>query len=94
MPLVNVDLPNPITFRGGWAALAAVCASRGWTDDVYADDDQWCYHDGGGNWACVRFRENGRAVLLGHDHEHSETYFREAATYFEEEETDLLKDAP
>jgi hypothetical protein len=33
-------------------------------------------------------------VLLGHDHEYSETYFAEAAAYFGEPETDLLAGAP
>lgn len=94
MSLVEVSIPVPSALRGGWAALAAVCASRGWTDSAYADGNQWYYHDGGGNWACIRFFERGRAVLLGHDHEYSETYFREAAVYFGEEETDLLAFAP
>jgi len=89
-----MDLPNPTSLRGGWAAMAAVCASRGWGDSVYATDNQWLYHDGGGNWACLRFQDQGRAVLLGHDHEYSDTYFGAAAEYFGEEETNLLADAP
>ena len=94
MPLIELDLPNPMSLRGGWAAMAAVLASRGWGSDVYATSNQWLYHDGGGNWACLRFQDKGRAVLLGHDHEYSETYFGEAARYFEEEETNLLADTP
>ncbi len=94
MPLIDVELPSPEALRGGWAALAAVCASRGWTDSAYAESNQWFYHDGGGNWACIRFHHGGRAIMIGHDHEYSETYFREAAAYFDEEETDLLADAP
>lgn len=94
MPLIDVNLPPPHQLRGGWAALSAVCASRGWGDIVYATADQWLYHDGGGNWACLRLIENDKIILLGHDHEYSETYFREAAKYFEEAETDLLKGAP
>ena len=69
-------------------------ASRGWGKDVYATSSQWAYHDGGGNWISLRFKEKNRIVLLGHDHEYSNTYFGEAATYFGEEETDLLAGAP
>lgn len=94
MTLKNVDFPSPGQLRGGWAALAAVLASRGWDDDVYAAGKKWFYHDGGGNWACLRIVEPSSAVLVGHDHEYSQTYFRDAATYFGEEETDLLKGAP
>lgn len=94
MSLVGVDLPRPQELRGGWAALAAVCVSRGWTNSVYSDGDQWYYHDGGGNWACIHFLGADRAVLIGHDHEYSETYFRDSATYFNKEETDLLLHAP
>ena len=94
MSLVKIDLPSPIELRGGWAALAAVCAARGWRDDVYAKINKWLYHDGGGNWACLRFNDKDKAVLFGHDREYSETYYGKAAKYFEEEETDLLADAP
>ena len=94
MPLIRLALPTPAALRGGWAALAAVCAAQGWTGDVYATPDAWFYHDGGGNWVILRFLGQGRAVLLGNDHEYSQTYFGAAATYFGEEETDLLKDAP
>lgn len=94
MSLVILDLPSPASLRGGWAAFSAVCASRGWKDDSYATTDEWRYHDGGGNWACLRFLGDGRGVLVGHDHEYSETYFGEAAEYFNEEETDLLANAP
>ena len=38
------------------------------------------------------FLDNRRAVLLGNDHEYSETYFGSAAEYFDTEETDLLAD--
>jgi hypothetical protein len=94
MPLISLDLPKPASLRGGWSAMAAVLAARGWNDFVYATSDQWLYHDGGGNWACLRFQDKGRAVLLGHDHEYSDTYFGAAAEYFDEEETNLLADAP
>ncbi|OZC02794.1 hypothetical protein [Rubricoccus marinus] len=91
--MIVLDLPSPHALRGGWAALAAVYAGRGWTD-VRALPDRWLYHDGGGNWATLRFHDASRAVLFGHDHEYSETYFGAAAEYFGEEETDLLAGAP
>jgi hypothetical protein len=94
MPLIELDLPRPAQLRGGWAALAAVCAARGWQRDVYAEPRQWLYSDGGGNWACLRWIDKDRIVIVGQDHEYSDTYFREAAAYFEEEETDLLAGAP
>jgi hypothetical protein len=94
MPLVKLELPSPRSLRAGWAALSVVCAARGWADSAYAKPDRWLYNDGGGNWACLLFQEDGKAVLVGHDHEYSETYFRESAKYFGEEETDLLAGAP
>ena len=94
MSLVDIELPSPGLLKNGWAALAAVYASRGWLRDVYATADQWMFHDGGGNWACLRYVDKDQFLLLGHDHEYSETYYGEAATYFEEKETDLLAGAP
>ena len=88
---VPVDLPAPDELRHPWAALAAGMGSIGYGDkDCNAHGGDWFYHDGGGNW-CRLFRyADGRALLIGSDHEYSETYFREAAEYFGEEETDLL----
>lgn len=94
MTLVEVPLPGPLSMRGRWAAFAAVCAARGWADSCHADGEVWHYDDGGGNWARMRLLDAGRAVLFGHDHEYSETYFRDAADYFDEEETGLLAGAP
>lgn len=94
IPLVTINLPSPSALRGGWAALAAVMASRGWTKDVFATASDWVYHDGGGNWLVLRRHQQDRIVLFGHDHEYSYTYFREAAEYFDIEETDLLAGAP
>ena len=93
MSLLTLDLPAPAALRPGWAALAAVHAARGW-DDVRADARDWVYHDGGGNWACLRWLGGGRAVLFGHDHEYSETYWGAAAEFFGEPGTDLLAGAP
>jgi hypothetical protein len=92
--LRTLDLPTPGALRGRWAAFAAICAARGWADTCHADDGVWHFDDGGGNWAELHHVGDGRAVLIGHDHEYSETYFAEAATYFDEPETDLLAGAP
>ena len=96
MALRTVGLPTPGEMKPRWAAYAALLAVRGerWAQGAHATAHGWHYDDGGGNWADVVFAGSGRAVLVGHDHEYSETYFREGATYFGEEETDLLADAP
>ncbi|WP_347238394.1 hypothetical protein [Dietzia sp. B19] len=92
----EIDLPSPDTMAPRWSALAAVLAAYGprWAESAYSDGSTWHYDDGGGNWADIRFLGDGRAVLLGHDHEYSETYFRSAAEYFGESETDLLSGCP
>lgn len=92
--LTEVDIPSPAEFLGGWAALSAVSAAGGFGDDVYANAERWVFHDGGGNWAVMRFHSRDRVVLYGYDHEYTQTYFGAAASYFEEEETDLLHGAP
>jgi len=95
MPLVEVNIPSPRALRGGWAIAAAINAAKyKKRQNVYAQNNYWYYDDGGGNWACLRFRNNEQAVLFGHDHEYSRTYFRDAARDFGERETDLLRDAP
>ena len=96
MALRTVGLPTPAEMKPRWAAYAALLAVRGerWAQGAHATAHGWHYDDGGGNWADVVSAGSGRAVLVGHDHEYSETYFREGATYFGEEETDLLADAP
>lgn len=88
---VPVDLAPPEELGPRWATLAAAMGSAGHgAQDCRADDGDWYYHDGGGNW-CRMFRyADGRALLIGSDHEYSETYFRAGAEYFQEEETDLL----
>ena len=95
MPLVEVSIPNPKALRGGWGVAAAINAAK-YSDrpSVYGKDYYWYYNDGGGNWACLRFINNEQAVLFGHDHEYSRTYFQDAARDFGEKETDLLRDAP
>ncbi len=94
MALVPVDLPTPDALRGRWAAFAAICAARGWARSCHADGPRWHFDDGGGNWADLVHVGDGRAVLLGHDHEYSDTYYAEAAAYFGELETDLRARAP
>src|SRR5690349_14752063 len=94
MALVTLDLPRPDEMRGRWAAFAAVCAARGWSDSCFADGPRWHFDDGGGNYADLVHVDGAGAVLLGNDHEYSETYFATAAEYFGEEETDLLAGAP
>jgi hypothetical protein len=94
MGLVTLELPQPGEMRGRWAAFAAVCAARGWGDDCSADGPVWHFDDGGGNWADLHHVGAGRAVLVGHDHEYSATYYDTAAEYFQKPETDLLADAP
>lgn len=93
MSLVPVDLPDLPDLRRRWAALAAVLAATGFERGCFAEERRWHYDDGGGNWADLVFVAEG-PVLLGNDHEYSETYFREAAAYFGEQETDLLAGAP
>lgn len=92
--MVTLDLPTPAVLRGRWAAVAAICAARGRTGTCYADGERWHYDDSGGNWVELHHLGDGRVVLLGHDHEYSETYYAEAAEYFQEEETDLLAGTP
>jgi hypothetical protein len=94
MDLVPVDLAHVDELRNRWAAYSAVMAALGYADLSNAAGNLWHFDDAGGNWAELVLLDQGRAVLFGHDHEYSETYFREAATYFQEEETDLLAGAP
>jgi hypothetical protein len=94
MGLVTLDLPAPREMRGRWAAFAAVCAARGRPRGCHAAGDVWHFDDGGGNWADLHHVDGGRAVLVGHDHEYSDTYFGAAAEYVQEPETDLLAGAP
>jgi len=80
--------------RGRWAAFAAICAARGRAKGCYADGQHWHFDDGGGNWADLHHVGGGRAVLVGNDHEYTNTYYANAAAYFQEPETDLLAGAP
>ncbi|MFD6856012.1 hypothetical protein ACFWCF_01485 [Rhodococcus sp. NPDC060090] len=92
----TVSIPSPDSMRSRWAALAAMMASRGpaWGRSCYASGNTWHYDDGGGNWVDLRWVDDQRAVLVGYDHEYSETYFDAAAEYFECDATDILAGAP
>ncbi|MHC3464379.1 proteophosphoglycan 5 [Streptomyces flavovirens] len=94
MALVQLDLPHPTAMRGRWAALAAVQAASGRGERCQAHWPLWHYDDGHGSWADLHHLDEGRAVLLGQDRNDSETYYAEAADFFEEKETDLLAGAP
>lgn len=95
MPTLIDHLPHPAELAPAWSAIAATLATRGprWATSAFARGALWHHDDGGGNWADLVHGDDGRAVLLGHDHEYSDTYFREAAEYFGADETDLLADA-
>ncbi|MFD6281393.1 proteophosphoglycan 5 [Streptomyces sp. NPDC060209] len=94
MALVKLDLPDPMALRGRWAALAAVQAASGHGERCRALRPLWHYDDGHGSWIDLHHLDEGRAVLLGQDRNESETYYAEAADFFEEKETDLLAGAP
>ncbi|MFJ8640448.1 proteophosphoglycan 5 [Streptomyces sp. NPDC093610] len=94
MALVPLDLPDPTTWRGRWAALAAVQAASGHGERCRALWPLWHYDDGHGSWADLHHLDEGRAVLLGQDRNDSETFYAEASDFFEEKETDLLGGAP
>jgi hypothetical protein len=93
MALRQVELPTPDEMGARWAAYAAVMVCLGFGEAAFAADGRWHFDDSGGNWADL-VRMGDRAVMFGNDHEYSQTYFREAAEYFQEEETDLLAEAP
>jgi hypothetical protein len=94
MSLVEVDLASVAELRERWAAAAAVMAVLGNGDMCHAEGRRWHWDDAGGNWCDLFVLGADRAVLQGNDHEYSDTYFRKAAEYFGEEETDLLAGAP
>lgn len=94
--MTPVAVPSPAEMAPRWAAFAAALAARGerWSEGCWARPGVWHYDDGGGNWAELVFPGGCRAMLVGHDHEYSATYFREAAAYFDEPDTDLLARCP
>ncbi|MEU1126742.1 proteophosphoglycan 5 [Streptomyces sp. NPDC005899] len=94
MALVQIDLPDPLSMRGRWAALAAVRAAGGRGDGCRAQGLVWHYDDGDGGWADLHHLGDGRAVLLGQDRDDSHTFYAEASDFYEEKETDLLAGAP
>ena len=88
-PLVTMKIPSPKQLRRGWAARAALYVANGW-DDIYATETEWFYHDIGGNWACLRFVDESKALLIGFDHEYSKTTFSQDTVA----NSILLKDSP
>lgn len=76
---VPIDLPAPMAMRRRWAAVAAVVAARGWGRMCHADGPVWQVDVSGGNGVELHHVGGGRAVLVGHDHEYSDTYYGEAA---------------
>lgn len=90
MALITINLPSPAELRGGWAARAAVQESYSPDGFVSAAEDGWLYSDGGGNWVYLRIVGNDKALLLGHDHEFSQTALTEANAV----NSILLADAP
>jgi len=91
MSLTTVKyLQPPKGLRPGWAALAAINALANDYNLVSAIKDEWFYSDGGGNWACLRFVDEGKALLLGFDHEYSKTALTEDSA----DDSILLKGAP
>ena len=91
MPLKKVSIPAPAQLRAGWATLAAINAAYSGTEDVaFAKNNDWFYDDQGGNWTCLRFTDDGKAVLFGYDHEYSTM----SLTKNTSDDSLLLKDAP
>lgn len=92
----TLAIPSPEKMRPRWASYAAVSAARGsrWAEGCYARGATWHFDDGGGNWADLRWHSRSEAVLIGYDHEYSETYFDAAADYFDRSETDLFAGVP
>lgn len=91
MSLINISIPAPAQLRAGWSALAAINTAYYGTEDVaFAKNNDWFYDDQGGNWACLRFTGDGKAVLFGHDHEYSSM----SLTKNTANDSALLKDTP
>jgi hypothetical protein len=83
--LVARDLATPAERRGRWAAFAAICATRGWGSSCFAGRPPH-YDDGGGSGADLHL-VGDRAVLVGNDHEYSDTPGVVAAAAFRQEQS-------
>ncbi|WP_230687071.1 hypothetical protein [Catellatospora vulcania] len=93
--LVTMDLPTPAQMRGRLAAFAAICGAQSRERrGCFADGPLWHFDDWGGNWAELHHDGGGRVVMVGNDHEYSETHYGPFAQMFSEPETDLLAGAP
>jgi len=77
---INISIPAPAQLGAGWSALAAINAAYYGTEDVaFAKNNDWFYDDQGGNRTCLRFTDDGKAVLFGYDHEYSSMSFTKNA---------------
>ena len=90
LPLVALKIPSPKKLRRGWAANAALNAAYGSDGLVMATEKEWYFSDGGGNWACIRFVSDTRALMVGFDHEYTKTGVTEDTAA----DSALLKGAP
>jgi hypothetical protein len=85
--LTDVDLPAPGLLWTRWATLAAALTGIGYADVWYVDERGAHHDDHGGSWARFALLDGARAVLFGHDREHS-------ATAAADPPLDLLTGAP
>lgn len=70
--LTDVDLPAPGLLWTRWATLAAALTGIGYAD-VWFTDEQGAHHEHDGGWARLALLDGARAVLYGHDRDHSPT---------------------
>ncbi len=85
--LIDVDLPAPGLLWTRWATLSAALTGLGFADVWYVDDHGAHHDDHGGTWARLALVDGARAVLFGHDRDHS-------ATASADPPIDLLTGAP
>jgi hypothetical protein len=71
--LSDVDLPAPGLLWARWTTLAAALTGIGFPDVWFVDHDGAHYDDHGGSWARLALLDGARAVLYGHDRDHSTT---------------------
>lgn len=85
--LTDVDLPTPGLLWTRWATLAAALSGIGYADVWFVDDRGAHHDDHGASRARLALLDGARAVLFGHDREHS-------ATAVADPPIDLLTGAP
>jgi hypothetical protein len=86
-----VPLPPPATLA---TLLAGLPATGGFGRRTVTEPDRVRVETAGGDTLDLHLRPDGTALLLGRNDDDTTTYFRGAADYFEEPETDLLAGAP